>query len=75
MFNIDRGNGTLLVLLDISAAFDIIDHLIIFHILEHSLGITNSALALMKSYLDGCQQCVQIEGVISEFAELAWGVS
>ena len=28
----------------------------------------------MKSYLDGCQQCVQIEGVISEFAELACGV-
>ena len=28
----------------------------------------------MKSYLDGCQQCVQIEGVISELAELACGV-
>ena len=25
----------------------------------------------MKSYRDGRQQCVQIEGVISEFAELA----
>ena len=28
----------------------------------------------MKSYLDGRKQCVQIEGVISEFAELACGV-
>ena len=46
----------------------------LFHILEHSLGITNSALALMNSYLDGRQQCVQIEGVISEFAELGCGV-
>ena len=55
MFNIDRGNGTLLVLLDLSAAFDTIDHYIIFHILEHSLCITDSALALMKSYLDGRQ--------------------
>ena len=27
----------------------------------------------MKSYLDGRQHCVQIEGVISEFAELACG--
>ena len=58
MFNIDRGNGTLLVLLDLSVAFDTIDHQILFHILEHSLGITNSALALMKSYLDGRQLCV-----------------
>ena len=74
MFNIDRGNGTLLVLLDLSAEFDTIDHQILFHILEHSLDISDSALALMKSYLDGRQQCVQIEGVISEFAELACGV-
>ena len=55
MFNIDRGNGTLLVLLDLSAAFDTIDHQIIFHIIEHSLGITDSVLALMKSYHDGRQ--------------------
>ena len=74
MFNIDRVNDTLLVLLDLSAAFVTIDHQIVFHILEHSLCITDSALSLMKSYLDGRKQCVQIEGVISEFAELACGV-
>ena len=74
MLNIDRGNGTFLVLFDLSAAFDTIDHQILFHILEHLLGITDSALAVMKSYLDGRKQCVQIEGVISEFAELACGV-
>ena len=28
----------------------------------------------MKSYLDGRQQCVQIDGVISDLAELACGV-
>ena len=76
MFNIDRSNGTLLVLLDLSAAFDTIDHQILLHIFEHSLCITDSALALMKSYLDGLdgRQCVEIEEVISEFVELACGV-
>ena len=74
MFNIDRDNGTLLVLLDLSAAFDAIDHQIILHILEHSLGITDSALALMKSYLDGRQPCVQIEGIISELSKLTCGL-
>ena len=44
MFNIDRGNGTFLVLLDLFVAFDTIDHQIIFHILEHSIGITASFL-------------------------------
>ena len=55
--------------MDLSAAFDTIDHQV-----EHSLDITDSALALMKSYLDGRKQCVQIEGVILELAELACGM-
>ena len=70
MFNIDRRNGTLLILLDLSAEFDTINHQIIFHILEHSLGITDSALPLMKSYIDGRQQCVQIEEVILNLLNL-----
>ena len=60
--------------MDLWAAFDTISHQIIFHILEHALRITDSAMVVMKSYLDGRKQCVQIEGVISEFTELACGV-
>ena len=62
------------MLLDLTAEFDTIYHPIIFNILEHSLCITDSALALMKSYLDDRKPCVQIEGVISELAELACGM-
>ena len=74
MNNIDQVRGILLVLLDLSAAFDTIDHDILFDILEHSLGISGLALKLLKSYLHGRTQCVQINGVISEFADLVCGV-
>ena len=74
LFNIDKGNGILLVLLDLSAAFDTIDHSILFHSLENNLGLTGQALSMMKSYLDGRTQCVQIEGVVSELANLICGV-
>ena len=74
LFNIDKGKGILLVLLDLSAAFDTIDHSILFHSLENHLGITGQALSLMKSYLDGRMQCVQIEGILSELTNLICGV-
>ena len=47
---IDRGNGAMLVLLDLSAAFDTIDHDNIFCILEKYVGIWGNALKLIKSY-------------------------
>ena len=45
-----RGNGVMLVLLDISAAFDTIDHNNLIYILEKYVGIRGNALKLIKSY-------------------------
>ena len=57
----DRQEVTLLVLLDLSAAFDTIDHNIMVDLLESDFGITDNALSWIKSFLSGRRQCAVIE--------------
>ena len=64
----------MLVLLDLSAAFDTIDHDNLFGILEKYVGICGNALKLIKSYFSNRTQCVQIENVLSDFANIICGV-
>ena len=45
----DRGNVTLLGLLDMSAAFDTVDHSILLHRLRTSFGIKGTAQAWLRS--------------------------
>ena len=65
-----KGNGSFLVLLDLSAAFDTIDHDYLFYILEKYVGIGGSALRLIRSYFSDRTQRVQIDGILSDFASL-----
>ena len=71
---IGRGNGAMLVLLDLSAAFDTIDHDNLFCILEKYVGICGNALQLIKSYFSNRTQRVQIDNVLSDFANIICGV-
>jgi len=48
---LDRKCMAALVLLDLSAAFDIIDHKSLQTCLEHSFGVTGSVMSWIKSYL------------------------
>ena len=71
---IGRGNGAMLVLLDLSAAFDTIDHDNLFFILEKYVGICGNALKLIKSSFSNRTQRIQIDNVLSDFANIICGV-
>ena len=65
----------MLVLLDLSAAFDTIDNMIIFFVfLRNIVGIRGNALKLIKSYFSNRTQRVQIDDVLSDFANIICGV-
>ncbi len=70
----DRGYISLLVLLDLSAAFDTIDHNILLNRLENSVGISGSALAWFKSYLSDRHQFTAGNEEISYRSQVQYGV-
>jgi len=57
---LDRKCMAALVLLDLSAAFDVIDHKILQKRLEYSFGVTGSALSWINSYLSDRSQYIAI---------------
>lgn len=65
---------TLLVMLDLSAAFDTVNHDILIKRLHEELGIADSALSWFESYLHNRMQKVDIEGSISNPFDLGCGV-
>ena len=71
---LDAGVGSLLVLLDLSAAFNTIDHTFLLERLEAVAGIQGAALAWLRSYLHDRMQSVIINGVQSTTADLSIGV-
>lgn len=70
----DDGHVSVLALLDLSAAFDTIDHDILITRLSKSFGIRGTALAWLSSYLTNRQQKVVIRAVESAPVFLKFGV-
>ena len=73
--NMNKQHVSILVLLDLSAAFDTVDHAILLRRLETSFGITDAALAWFSSYLSGRSQCVSVNGETSDCYPLLFGSS
>jgi len=63
---------TLLGLLDLSAAFDCVDHNILLLHLQRVFGLSGQVLTWLRSFLTDRTQCVAYAGVISLVVELLW---
>ena len=74
LMNMDNQRVTLLVLLDLSAAFDTVDHNILLERLRTEFGVTDVALNWFCSYLSNRSQKVSVEGMLSEKFNLDCGV-
>ena len=70
----DAGSVTLLGLLDLSAAFDTVDHDILLRRLQTTFGVSGSALAWVTSFLSGRTQEVVFSGKHSATGQLLSGV-
>jgi hypothetical protein len=70
----DKQQVCALVLLDLSAAFDTVDHTILLSRLSSDFGISGTPLSWVESYLTDRYQQVIINGSMSNLNELKCGV-
>ena len=71
--SIEKGDHVFGIFINLSKAFDTIDHQILARKLNH-YGVRGNALLLIKSYLFNRKQCVSALGEISEQLAVIFGV-
>ena len=74
ILGLDKGHVSLLTLLDLSSAFDTIDHEIPLDRLNYLYEISGTCLSWLRSYLSKRRQSVAIANRISSTKELHYGV-
>ena len=70
LIGFDSNTATILLLIDLSAAFDTVDIEKLLDILQKDIGIGGIALQWFKSFLTGRTQCVKIEKLYQTFYQL-----
>ncbi len=70
----DKGCNSLLVLLDLRAAFDTIDHDILIDRLQNYTGVQGQALRWFRSYLSDRYHFVYLNGESSQLSPVKYGV-
>ena len=72
--SLNKGNISVLALLDFSSAFDTIDHTILVHRLHTDFGFTDTVLQWFSSYLTDRTHYVSLSNHCSDFAPVHSGV-
>ena len=73
LYNMDKGQLTGMVFLDLSKAFDTIDHDLMLNKLI-SLGFSDTAVIWFKTYLTNRSQSVYVNGVVSDPQSIPFGI-
>ena len=71
---LDRNHAMVFVMLDLSAAFDTIDHAHLFKLLQDEYGVRGTALAWFRTYMEDRTYRVQIDSTTSAHIPLQYGV-
>lgn len=74
LLDMNKQHVVLLVFLDLSAAFDTVDHDVLLNRLEHRFGILDRALSWVRCYLTNRTQCIVIGNGKSSRFDLNCGV-
>ena len=75
LLSCDNGKPSIILLLDLSAAFDTVDQQKLLRILQHEIGVEGKALQWFRSFLFGRTQKVKIGESYSEEGSLEFGVA
>ena len=70
----DEKEATVIMLLDLSAAFDTVDHDLLLNILEKEIGLRGNVLKWFSSFLKGRSQRIRLGKTTSESITICFGV-
>ena len=71
---LDSGRCIIYLLMDLSSAFDTVEHDRVLSQLDQEIGVRGVALTWFESYLKHRRQAVNIKGHISDFVDTSYGV-
>lgn len=74
LLTMDSKSCSILLLLDLSAAFDTVDHEKLLLILSNEIGLKGTVLNWFRSFLSGRLQATSVKGCTSSYIHMKYGV-